>query len=78
MKLTSWNLRGLNRPGKYRMIKNMIQQKKPHIFFMQETKCISNTIGTILAKAWPRSQSMAVDAFRRASNNMGHPRNFPH
>ena len=29
---------------------------------MQETKCNSNTIGTILAKAWPRSQSVAVDA----------------
>eukprot|EP00253_Pinus_taeda_P010687 PITA_10687 len=62
MKLTSWNLRGLNSPVKYRMIKNMIQQEKPHIFFMQETKCNSNTIDTILAKAWPGSQLVAMDA----------------
>ena len=62
MKLTSWNLRGLNSPGKYRMIKNMIKQEQPHIFFMQETKCNSTTLGDILSKAWPRCHSMVVDA----------------
>jgi len=44
------------------MIKNMIQQEKPQIFFMQETKCNGNTLGTILSKAWPGSHSVVVDA----------------
>ena len=30
--------------------------------FLQETKCNSNTLGSILSIAWPRCQSVAVDA----------------
>lgn len=44
------------------MIKNMIRQEKPQIFFMQETKCNSNALGSILSKAWLGCQSVAVDA----------------
>eukprot|EP00253_Pinus_taeda_P023643 PITA_23643 len=62
MKLTSWNLRGLNSPRKLRMIKNMIKQEQPQIFFMQEMKCNSNTLGNILSRAWPGCHSVAVDA----------------
>eukprot|EP00253_Pinus_taeda_P031004 PITA_31004 len=62
MKLTSWNLRGLNSPGKRRMIKNMLKQEKPQICFLQETKCNSNTLGNILSRAWLGSCSVAVDA----------------
>ena len=62
MKLTSWNIRGLNGPMKYRMIKNMMQQERPHVFFIQETKCNNNTLGSILSRAWPGSHSVAVDA----------------
>ena len=62
MKLTSWNLRGLNGPSKVCMIRNMIKQEQPQIFFLQETKCNSSTLGQILSKAWPGSRSVAVDA----------------
>ena len=62
MKLISWNVRGLNGPGKYRMIKNMIQKERPHLLFLQETKCNSQTLGSILTKAWPGSRSVVVDA----------------
>eukprot|EP00253_Pinus_taeda_P029669 PITA_29669 len=62
MKLISWNLRGLNSPGKLRMIKNMINHEQPQIFFLQETKCNSNTLGNILSRAWPSCHSIAVDA----------------
>lgn len=62
MKLTSWNVRGINSPGKHRMIKNLIQQEHPQIFFIQETKCNSNALGSILSKAWPGCQSVVVDA----------------
>jgi len=58
MKLISWNLRGLNSPGKLRMLK----MEKPQICFLQETKCNSSTLETILSKAWPGCQSVAVDA----------------
>eukprot|EP00253_Pinus_taeda_P021345 PITA_21345 len=62
MKLTSWNIRGLNSPGKLKMIKNMIKQEQPQIFFLQETKCNSNTLGNILSRAWPGCHSVVVDA----------------
>ena len=44
------------------MIKNMIQKERPQVFFIQETKCNSNTLGSILSKSWPGSHSIAVDA----------------
>ena len=62
MKLVSWNVRGLNSPGKYRMIKNMIQKEKPQLLFLQETKCNSEMLSSIISKAWPSSSSVAVDA----------------
>jgi len=62
MKLVSWNLRGLNSPGKLRMLKNMIKLEKPQMCFLQETKCNSITLGNILSKAWPGCRSVAVDA----------------
>lgn len=62
MKLISWNLRGLNSPGKLRMLKNMIKMEKLQICFLQETKCNSSILGNILSKAWPGCQSVAVDA----------------
>lgn len=62
MKMISWNVRGLNSPRKLRLIKNMLQQEQPQIFFLQETKCNSTTSGSILSKAWPGCNSIAVDA----------------
>jgi len=62
MKLISWNLRGLNGPGKLRMLKNMVKMEKPQICFFQETKCNSTTLERILSKAWPGCQSVVVDA----------------
>eukprot|EP00253_Pinus_taeda_P027218 PITA_27218 len=62
MKLVSWNVRGLNSPGKSRMLKNMIKMEKPQMCFLQEMKCNSATLGCILSKAWPGCRSVAVDA----------------
>eukprot|EP00253_Pinus_taeda_P004660 PITA_04660 len=62
MKLISWNLRGLNGLGKLRILKNMIKMEKLQIWFLQETKCNSSTLGSILSKAWPGCQLVAVDA----------------
>jgi len=62
MKLVSWNVRGLNSPCKLRMLKNMIKMEKPQMYFLQETKCNSSTLGSILSKAWPGCRSVTVDA----------------
>eukprot|EP00253_Pinus_taeda_P005752 PITA_05752 len=44
------------------MLKHMIKKEKPQICFLQETKCNSTTLGSILSKAWPGCKSVAVDA----------------
>eukprot|EP00253_Pinus_taeda_P007130 PITA_07130 len=61
MKLVSWNVRGLNSPGKLRMLKNMIKMEKPEMCFLQETKCNSSTLDSIFSKAWPGCRTTAVD-----------------
>eukprot|EP00253_Pinus_taeda_P023098 PITA_23098 len=38
--------------------------EKLQICFLQETKCNSSTLGSILSKAWPGCQSVVVDASR--------------
>ena len=62
MNLISWNIRGFNSPGKHTILKNMIQKERPNILFLQETKCSSETLGTILTRVWPSCSSAAVDA----------------
>eukprot|EP00253_Pinus_taeda_P035953 PITA_35953 len=62
MKLVSWNVRGLNSPIKLRMLKHMIKEEKPQMCFLQETKCNSSTLDSILSKAWPGCRAAAVDA----------------
>src|SRR5699024_5496043 len=62
MKLISWNVRGLNSPTKHRMLKNMIQQERPTLFFLQETKSNSNVLEKILNKVWTGCRSDSVDA----------------
>jgi len=62
MKLISWNVRGLNSPSKHRMIKNLIQQEKPSLVFLQETKSNNTAIERILNKVWSGNCSVSVDA----------------
>jgi len=44
------------------MIKNLIQQEKPSIFFLQEKKSSNIAIERILNKIWAGSRSISVDA----------------
>eukprot|EP00253_Pinus_taeda_P030654 PITA_30654 len=62
MKLISWNIRGLNSPRKSKLLKNLIMEEQPAIFFLQETKCSLNFIERAAAKAWAGSQVTAVEA----------------
>jgi len=63
MKLISWNIRGLNGPGKGRLLKNMIMQEKPQILFLQETKCNSSDLERIAAKVWRGGLTTIVDVY---------------
>ena len=38
MKTLSWNVRGCNAPDKIRLIKRCLDQSKPDLVFLQETK----------------------------------------
>jgi len=62
MKLISWKVRGLNSPSKHRMLKNLIQQEKPTLVFLQETKSNNTVIERILNEVWSGSCSVLVDA----------------
>jgi len=44
------------------MIKNLIQQEKPSLVFLQETKCDNTALERILNKVWSSSHSVSVDA----------------
>jgi len=44
------------------MIKNLIQQEKPSLVFLQETKSNNTAIERILNKVWSGSCSVSVDA----------------
>jgi len=44
------------------MIKNLIQQENPPIFFLQETKSTSTALEKIGNKLWSGSCSVSVDA----------------
>eukprot|EP00253_Pinus_taeda_P029733 PITA_29733 len=63
MMLISWNITGLNGPGKCKLIKNMIKQEKPQIIFLQETKCKSISLDRIATKVWPGSLATTVDSY---------------
>lgn len=45
------------------MLKNMIQQERPQLLFLEETKCNNSALGNILSKAWLGCHSIAVDAY---------------
>ena len=44
MKIISWNIQGLNNPHKHDILKNMIRDNRPNIFFIQETKMLKDKV----------------------------------
>lgn len=47
MKIISWNIRGLNSPHKHNLVKNMIRDKNPDIFLIQETKMAKDKVESL-------------------------------
>jgi exonuclease III len=62
MKFISWNVRGINGPTKHRMIHRNILQENPSIILIQETKCSSSNLETLMAHLWKGSMATTVDA----------------
>ena len=62
MKLLSWNIRGLNGGSKQRMFKIKIQKYPPTVLFLQETKCPSDIVASIMARTWKDCLTMEIDA----------------
>jgi exonuclease III len=61
MKIISWNVRGLNNPRKQRCLKTLIDDEKPSIMMIQETKCNSITMEKLATKCWKGCNAIAVD-----------------
>lgn len=51
MIITSWNVRGLGRPEKRRMVKTLVKKEKIDLLFLQETK-VSKDINRIIMEIW--------------------------
>jgi len=50
MKFFSWNMRELNALPKQRIVRKKIEQEKPNMVMLQETKCDSNNMRKITRK----------------------------
>jgi hypothetical protein len=53
MKITSWNIRGMNSSSKQWMLKSKISRMKEDIILLQETKCDEGNIRRIMKIIWP-------------------------
>jgi exonuclease III len=62
MKLISWNIRGLNNKGKKRLLRTKLQDHRPDIFMLQETKCSEATTTSLLQHCWRNLEVIALDA----------------
>jgi exonuclease III len=61
MKITSWNIRGMNSLSKQRMLKKNNLQEKEDIVMIQETKCDSENMERITQKIWPGCEAKWID-----------------
>ena len=67
MEVITWNIRGVNNPGKMRTLRNKLRKEKPDVLFLQETKCSSDTMQTFRSKLWRGSLGITIDAIRATS-----------
>ena len=52
MNVLSWNIRGLNSPSKYMILRKIINQDNPSIVMLQETKYDKDTMIRNAWKVW--------------------------
>lgn len=69
MKILSWNVRGCNAPSKRHLIKRGIDQAKPKIIMIQETKLKGYDV-SVFKKSWPGWDGAFVEA-EGASRGLG-------
>jgi exonuclease III len=54
MKIITWNVRGINRRSKQRILCNSIMTEDPDILFLQETKCAGEATKEVFRRCWRR------------------------
>jgi exonuclease III len=61
MKVISWNVIGINGPGKKIMLQINLLQDKTTMLMIQETKSNSDNLKIIMSHLWKNSESISVD-----------------
>jgi len=62
MKVLSWNIRGLNSKGKQRHLKAKLQEEKPQVMLLQETKVSGQKLQSIIQSLKLPYEVMAIDS----------------
>jgi exonuclease III len=62
MKFLSWNICDINGKRKQRLLQNKVNLEAPYIFLLQETKCSSSSLNTIIQRIWKTGQYISLDA----------------
>ena len=62
MKVTCWNIRGLNSKGKQRYLKERLKIEKPQVMMIQETKVSRIKMPAIVHSFQPHFEVMAIDS----------------
>jgi len=66
MKITTWNIRGLNGTSKRRILKNRLFTQSPDLVLLQESKCSTNGI-EMLKKLFAKGfQCTSIEAIGKA------------
>jgi len=66
MKITTWNIRGLNGTSKRRILKNRLFAQHPDIVLLQESKCSSKSTETLKKLVSNSHQCISIDAIGQA------------
>ena len=62
MKVLSWNIRGLNSKGKQRNLKKKLQEEKPQVMLIQETKVTGHKLEEVIQSLKLQYQAIAIDS----------------
>ena len=62
MKIISWNLQGIQSKSRQRSLRNSLEEEKPDILMLQETKCPGHQAQTIIQRNWRQAKVVTTDA----------------
>ena len=62
MIILSWNVRGLNRIPRQKVVHRLIDSHSPDVIFIQETKLLVDELDSCGPKSWPHGRWQGVGA----------------